>query len=441
MARRFQNGDKIVFPIPAALQVDGGPLTIYTRSSSAHAWWCEYDTTGGLHFNYGTGTTARPIGSVSTGAWVINTARKDNAGSVKPIGRHLTGASFATDSGDVEAASTLIDGTAADGSLGVQFGLWGTSTDDSDDLELAFAAVWTSVVAGATLATLTTEALVLAASPTYWASFEGSGTPTDSEGGSPTVTNTTTTSDPSGFFGGADATATPSTVAAVGAVPAPTLSTGSVVTLGGPVAAVGAVPAPTVALGVAITPDSVATVGAVPAATVATGSTVTLSADVAAVGAVPTPTLSTGSTVTLSADVTAATAVPTPTVVAGGNATVAPDSVAAVAAALTPTLSTGSMVTLGGPVVAVTAVLSPAVFTVTMVQLQTVAATADISERAGIDVGSVVTLSGPVAAVAAVPTPTISTALPGLAGEAHGPLSLAAGAVIVHTGTIAGAVT
>jgi hypothetical protein len=53
----------------------------------------------------------------------------------------------------------------------------------------------------------------------------------------------------------------------------------------------------------------------------------------------------------------------------------------------------------------------------------------------------VVTLSGPVAAVAAVPTPTISTALPGLAGEAHGPLSLAAGAVIVHTGTIAGAVT
>lgn len=216
MARRFQSGHSIIFPVPAALQVDGGPLTllvvaklntsayqaaVYTRSVGAHAWWMEYDLTGGLHLNYGTNTTPRNCGTVSTGAWAIHTGRKDAGGSVHPFGRHFTG-SFATDGGDVDSGSTLVDGTAADASYGLQFGRWGnTGTDYSGDLELAFFAAWTSLVAGSTLAGLTkTKAGILLGSPTYWASFEGS-TVTDSVGGTPTITGTTATSDPTGFFG------------------------------------------------------------------------------------------------------------------------------------------------------------------------------------------------------------------------------------------------
>lgn len=225
MARRFQTGDSIIFPTPAALNgTDGGPRTIlkvaklntsayqggiYTRSAGAHGWWTEYDTTGGLHMNYGTGTTARAVGTVSTGAWQIATARKDDSGSVNPIGRHLTGAGFTTDGGDVVAASTLIDGTAIDLTYGVQVGRWGnTGTDFSSDIEYAYLAVWNSLLAGATLVGLTTQALILAASPDYWISFEGT-TATDSVSGSPTITGTTTTADPSGFFSAAAAAASP----------------------------------------------------------------------------------------------------------------------------------------------------------------------------------------------------------------------------------------
>lgn len=217
MGRRFQSGDSITFPVPAALSgLDGGPLTIvvvgkvntsayqcavYTRSSGAHGWWVEYDTTGGLHVNYGTGTTPRPIGSVTAAANEIHTGRKDSGGTFQPVGRHFTGASFATDSGDITAASTLVDGTAIDTSYSVQFGRWGnTGSDYSNDLVLYLVAVHNSILSGATLAAMTKTAAGVKSGATYWASFEGSGTPTDSAGGTPTVTGTTTVSDPSGFF-------------------------------------------------------------------------------------------------------------------------------------------------------------------------------------------------------------------------------------------------
>lgn len=217
MARRFQAGQDITFPVPAAMQVDGGPLTllvvakvntsayqpiVYSRASGGHGWWLEYDTTGGLHVNYGTGTTARNVGTAATGAWRIDVGSKDNGGTFHPFGRHFTGTSFATDSGDVDSGLTLIDGPAVDASWGITFARWGnTGTDRADDLEIAFFAAWNSLVSGATLAGLTkTKAGILAGSPTYWASFEGS-TMTDSAGGTATVTGSpTVTTDPTGFF-------------------------------------------------------------------------------------------------------------------------------------------------------------------------------------------------------------------------------------------------
>lgn len=217
MARRFQSGQAITFPVPAGMQVDGGPLTmlivakvntsayqpvVYSRSSSAHGWWMEYDTTGGLHANYGTGTTARNVGTVTTGAWRIDTAWKDNGGTFHPFGRSFTGSSFATDGGDVDSGLTLIDGPVVDNSWGIAFGRWGnTGTDYANDLELAFFAAWASVVGGSTLAALTkTKAGIIAGSPTYWASFEGA-TYVDSTGTTGTLTGSPTqTTDPTGFF-------------------------------------------------------------------------------------------------------------------------------------------------------------------------------------------------------------------------------------------------
>jgi hypothetical protein len=218
MGRRFQSGHSIVFPVPSILNgQDGGPRTIlvvgkantsayqpilYTRSSGAHGWWCEVDTTGGFHVNYGTGTTARNCGTATVSTASIWTFSKDNSGSVHPFGRIFTGASFATDSGDVDSGLTLVDGTAIDTSYGVQVGRWGnTGTDYAADLEIYFIAVWNSVVAGSALAALTkTKSGIIAGSPDYWISFEGS-TTVDSVSGSPTVTGTTAVSDPSGFFG------------------------------------------------------------------------------------------------------------------------------------------------------------------------------------------------------------------------------------------------
>jgi hypothetical protein len=218
MGRRFQSGDSIIFPTPTILNgTDGGPRTlmvvgkcntsaiqelVFTASSGANGWWFEIDTTGGLHLNYGTGTTLRNVGAVTTGSAQIWTGRKDNGGSVNPIGRVFSGASFATDSGDTTATSTLVDGTPIDTTWGIALGRWGkTGSDYSGDWEGYAVYVWNSLLSGATLAALTkTHAGILAGSPDYWISMQGSGTPTDSAGASPTVTGTTTVSDPSGFF-------------------------------------------------------------------------------------------------------------------------------------------------------------------------------------------------------------------------------------------------
>lgn len=217
------------------MQVDGGPLTlllvakvntsayqagVYSRSSGAHGWWMEYDTTGGLHLNYGTGTTPRNVGSVSTGAWRIDTGRKDNGGSVNPFGRAFTGSSFGTDGGDVNSGLTLVDATAVDATWGIAFGRWGNSGSDyADDLEIAFFAAWASLVDGSTLAGLTkTKAGIIAGSPTYWASFEGSSY-IDSTGTTGTLTGTPTqTTDPTGFFSSGFSAALPVATRTAGAV-------------------------------------------------------------------------------------------------------------------------------------------------------------------------------------------------------------------------------
>ena len=216
MGRRFQSGHVITFPVPTILNAtDGGPRTVlvvakanttayqpvlYTRSSGAHGWWFEIDSTGGLHANYGTGTTARNTGTVTVSTASLLTASKDNGGSVHPFGRNFTGASFATDSGDIDSGFTLVDGTAIDTSYGIQIGRWGnTGTDYAADLEIYFIAVWNSILTGAAIAALTKTAAALKAAADYWISFEGT-TATDSAGGSPTITGTTTVSDPTGFF-------------------------------------------------------------------------------------------------------------------------------------------------------------------------------------------------------------------------------------------------
>lgn len=223
MGRRFQSGHSVIFPVPAALNgTDAGPRTILAvgKATSAYqcivwttptgatpGWWAEIDTAGTLHVNYGTGNSSlRNVGTIGSGADEIWTARKDNGGSVNPFGRKFTGASFATDGGDVDPGATLVDGLAIDTTYGIQVGVWGKLSGSpffSTDLTLYFLAFWNTLQSGATLAGLTkTKAGITGAAspPDYWISFEGT-TATDSVGGTPTIVGTTTTADPSGFFG------------------------------------------------------------------------------------------------------------------------------------------------------------------------------------------------------------------------------------------------
>ncbi|MDP7219685.1 MAG: hypothetical protein QF565_09430, partial [Arenicellales bacterium] len=94
------------------------------------------------------------------------------------------------------------------------------------------------------------------------------------------------------YRGAFDVTVTPSTVAAIGAVPSVTVLSIFNVNAG-VVAATAAVPAPSLSTGVVLSPSAVAGVGAVPGATVSGGATVT-AATVAGTGAVPAPAFSTG---------------------------------------------------------------------------------------------------------------------------------------------------
>ena len=169
-----------------------------------------------------------------------------------------------------------------------------------------------------------------------------------------------------GPAGNPDATISASVVAAVAAVPLPTISAASNATVGATVvAASAAIPLPVV------TGESNATVGA---------------SVVVASASIPLPTVTAQSNATVSASVVAAvTSIPLPTVDTASNATVAASVIAAVAALPAPSLSTGSTIT-PATVAAISAVPLPAVDTTTTA---TVAATV-------------------VAAVAAVPLPTIT---------------------------------
>lgn len=222
-----------------------------------------------------------------------------------------------------------------------------------------------------------------------------------------------------------NATVTPNTVAAVAAVPAPTVS-GAATVAAVTVAAVAAVPAPTVLTAMTVPAVTVAAIAAVPAPALSTGSIIA-AVTVAAVAAVPAPSLSTGSTVT-PATVAAIAAVPAPAVSAGG-ATIPVVTVAAIAAVPTPSISTGSTVS-AVTVAAVAAVPTPAVVITFVVPAVTVAAIAKVplleistgSTVSAVRVAAIAAVPAPfidagniqvhpatVAAVAAVPTPAVST--------------------------------
>ncbi len=135
-----------------------------------------------------------------------------------------------------------------------------------------------------------------------------------------------------------DATATPATVAATSAVPAPT-ATGAASTSPTTVAATAAVPAATARSDNTASPATVAAIGAVPAPT-AQGTASTSPSAVAAMASVPASTAA-GAAVTSPGVVAATGAVPAPTATGttgGGDATANPATVAAVGAVPAPTI-------------------------------------------------------------------------------------------------------
>lgn len=250
--------------------------------------------------------------------------------------------------------------------------------------------------------------------------------------------------------------ASPSTVAAIGAVPAAAASAG-IIASPATVAAVAAVPSPTVRGAASVSPSTVAAIAAVPAST-ARGAAVVSPATVAGVAAVPAPTVR-GAAVASPSVVAALAAVPAPT--ARGNASVSPAVVAALAAVPAPVVRGGAIVSpavvaaiaavpaavvTGGSggtdgtatvatVVAVAAVPAPTVRGGAQASPATVVAVAAVpapsvagAARAVVGVvaalaavpppsvqGSAVANPVMVAALAAVPTPSVFSALDGLA--------------------------
>lgn len=143
-----------------------------------------------------------------------------------------------------------------------------------------------------------------------------------------------------------DAIVTPATVAAVAAIPAPTVQ-GAGRVAPATVAGIGAVPAPTVRGAAVASPATVAGIGAIPAPTVtgtSGGSDGTASpATVAAVATVPAPTVQGGGKAN-PATVTAVASVPAPTVRGAARAT--PATVAAVVAIFASAIGGGPVVRL-----------------------------------------------------------------------------------------------
>lgn len=233
--------------------------------------------------------------------------------------------------------------------------------------------------------------------------------------------------------GGTDATVTPTTVAAVAAVPAPALDTGQVVTAS-PVAAVAAVPAPALQLSTSVTVAAVTAVAGVGTATLSTGevaaastvaavggvgtatigaSTTVQPSTVAAVGGVGIPALHTGETASPST-VAAVGGVGAPSIATGGSTTVSAATVAAVAVIAAAGLSTGERVT-AGTVPAVAAVPAVTVQISIAVAAATVAATGAVG-AASLAAGQTAAAVA-VAALAAVPAPTIAATAAALVGS------------------------
>lgn len=209
---------------------------------------------------------------------------------------------------------------------------------------------------------------------------------------------------------GAGATTSPATVAATAAVAAPGVSAGSSATPQ-PVPAVAAVPAPGLSAGSTAAPQPVAAVATVPSAALSTGATAS-AATVNASAAVHAPAVSTA-TLIAPAVVAATTAVPAPAL--STSAGVTPVPVAASATVPAVALSAGTTV---GPqaVSGLAAVPAPVVASVTLVAPPTVAAVVSLPPG-GISTGGTVSPAA-VAALAAVPAPTVTGSEP--AGPTRG---------------------
>jgi hypothetical protein len=201
-----------------------------------------------------------------------------------------------------------------------------------------------------------------------------------------------------------DATATPATVAAVAAVPAPTVLAGAIAAPG-TVAAPAAVPAPTVRGDAVATPATVGVVAAVPAPTIIATSpdVVVTPATVAVVAAVPAPTVR-GDARSTPAAVAAVASVPAPVVQASARPT--PASVAAVASVPAPTVK-GAARPTPATVAAIAAVPGPTLRSDLIVAPATVAAVAAVP--APTVAASATASPATVAVVAQVPAPTIFT--------------------------------
>jgi hypothetical protein len=226
------------------------------------------------------------------------------------------------------------------------------------------------------------------------------------------------------FVVAGDATATPSTVAATAAVPAPSAQ-GAAQTSPSTVAAVGAVPAPTARSDNTASPATVAATTAVPVPT-ARGAASTSPTTVAATASVPAPTTQSAA-VTTPLTVAAIGAVPAPVASggAGGDGTANPATVAAVAA-IPASIARGAAIigpTTVGAVAAVPAPIARGAARTTPAQVAAVAAvpapTASSSGQANpVRVAAVTTVPAPtvrgagvaspftVAAIATIPAPS-----------------------------------
>lgn len=358
----------VQFTMSAALKAaTGGPFTfgavINLDSTTDGALIHFLDGTTGRHFmeifgtyNFGTSAAAKAGPSGVTGAWyhVIMTKATGNVVPEYTVTPLATGVPV---SGSCSGGN--LGNGAAPGAAGViQVGRFAVSATELVDGKVA--ATWghASYMNQATREALTTFALVVTACQVGglgWAvHYDTLSTLVDATGlggneiGRFGTTPFTLVTDPAGaFFGGTGATATPATVAGVGAVPTPTVSAGATVAAS-TVAGVGSIPAPTVSAGVTVAATAVLGVGTVPTPTVSAGATLAATA-VTGVGTVPAPTVAAGATVA-PATVTGVGTVPSPAVAAGGGATAAPATVAGV----------GSV-----PAPAVTVTVSVAVTTVT----------------------------------------------------------------------------